>query len=165
MFCFVFTLCPVHFKIIFKYQVLFFCILVDIQCITLCSPLQRWQTSRRPDSPLSGLSQKRSTRPDRVWSAGLWTQRRDGPGEPAHSARLKSITVEWALSVQIHKVNKLFVSISLSKAEYLLYWTTVFSWCTLIRRWTLACYCLRVFFQVGERRRRDHRGDCQPRKT
>lgn len=45
-------------------------------------PLQWWQTSRRPDSPLRGLSPKRSTRPDRAWSAGWWTPKQDAPGKP-----------------------------------------------------------------------------------
>lgn len=47
-------------------------------------PLQSWQTSRRPESPLRGLSPKRSTRPDRVWSAGWWTQKQDAQGKTEH---------------------------------------------------------------------------------
>lgn len=77
----------------------------------LCFPLQWWQMSRRLDSPLRGPSPKRSTRPDRVWSAGWWTQKQDAPGKPKLQSTFYQFTIHHleykaGLPVQIHRMIK-----------------------------------------------------------
>lgn len=94
--------------------------------------------SRRLDSPRRDRSPKRSTRPDRVWSAGWSTQKLDAPGKPSFSNGL--FRDGWAFDWKY--THKLFYSFILGGKKIM---------CAL--------------FEIGKGRRRDHRGDCQPRTT